>query len=126
MKKHVALICSILLAAGLGIATTLLYSHSGFGAAGALILGSILATFVFSFIGGRLRIPLVLVAVLPPLAVSTYDNYLFYRENLAAGDALRQIVQPFALALGVLVALPVLVVFVVSRFIRPDQATIPS
>jgi uncharacterized membrane protein (UPF0136 family) len=126
MKKHVALICSILLAAGLGIATTLLYSHSGFGAAGALILGSILATFVFSFIGGRLRIPLVLVAVLPPLAVSTYYNYSFYRESLATGDALRHIAEPFALALGVLVALPVLVVFVVSRFIRPDQATIPS
>ena len=110
----------------MGIATTLLYSHSGFGAAGALILGSILATFVFSFIGGRLRIPLVLVAVLPPLAVSTYYNYSFYRESLATGDALRHIAEPFALALGVLVALPVLVVFVVSRFIRPDQATIPS
>lgn len=126
MKMHVAPICSILLAAALGIGTTLLYSRAGFGAAGALILGSILATLVFSFIGGRLRIFLVLVAVLPPLAVSTYDNYSFYRERLAAADALRHIVEPFGFALGVLVALPVLVVFVVSRFLLPDPATIPS
>ena len=34
MKKHVALIGLILLAAGLGNATTLLHSHSGFGALG--------------------------------------------------------------------------------------------
>lgn len=62
------------LAAALGVCTSILYSNAGVGAAGVLILGALLSTAIFSFIGGRLRVWLAAISVLPPFVVSSLDS----------------------------------------------------
>lgn len=99
----------ICLAAAIGAGTTFLYSNAGFGAAGALLLGALFSTAVFSICGGRQRIWLAFIAVLPPFIVSSIDN-LRGANRGSMWEAFWDTLPTIALAFGTLVALPLLIV----------------
>jgi hypothetical protein len=104
------------LAVAMAVGTTLLYSGAGYGAAGILILGSLLATATFSLLGGRMRVLLVAIAVVPPFAAATIDNFSSAQESLSAWDALMYIMPAAAAGFVLFVALPIILVFLVFHF----------
>ena len=105
-----------LLAVAIGVGTIALYWDAGWGAAGALLLGALLATIIFSIIGGRTRIVLVSIATVLPFVVSQTRDFLWHFDRASFGDALSQSAPTAAGAFGILVAVPVAVVSAVHYF----------
>jgi hypothetical protein len=102
----------------LGVSTSIVYSTVGFGAAGAcaLVLGSLLSATVISLLGSHShsRFFLVAIASFPPVVVLSHDIVLNSIYNQLR-DAIWQSIPDVLCALGLLVVLPVAIVFAVLR-----------
>lgn len=94
---------------------SLLVTHAGFGVAGAWILGTIISTGCFAFLGGNRRIVFVAISVVPPFAILTADNFSFYRQSFTSWNAFLEIAPMAAVTLVLLVALPILIVHLAGR-----------
>jgi hypothetical protein len=110
------------LATALGVCTSILYWNAGYGAAGVLILGAIISTATFSLLGGRLRVWLATISVLPPFVVSSLDN-ISGSVRSSFWDALWDTLPIISLAFGLLVALPLTIVSIVLYFIYRSRSS---
>ena len=115
--------CLWVAAFALAAVTSILTALLGYGAVGAWLLGTLISTLLFSWLGGTHRVRLTVAAVLPPFVVNRVielgADWDMKRTTRSPMDAvmsmLTEPLQTTLLALGLFVVIPISVSWVARR-----------